>query len=166
MTHERHYNIAIPKFSNKDSRGARVRVPAETLHRYAMDVSKHFGGVSVTPSQIGCWYNHWADPPEHECEEVMSLVTAREMDSRENWPTDPKTDKKARNASQVRDIDRDFLKQFSKQLGEELGQWTVMETETRTDVQFHTPAKRKGFKSPAIPEPIEREAELFSRLLE
>ncbi|MDP6413639.1 MAG: hypothetical protein QGG54_01130 [Gammaproteobacteria bacterium] len=166
MTHERRYSIAIPKFSNRDSRGARVRVPAETLHRYAAEISKHFGGVTVTPSQIGCWYNHWVDPPEHECEEVMSLVTAREMDGKENWPINPQTGKKAKNASQVRNIDREFLQQFSKQLGTELGQWTVMETETQTDVQFHTPIKRKGFKSLQIPEPIEREAELFSRLLD
>lgn len=143
-----------------------MRVPSKTLHRYTEELSKHFGGATVAPKQIGCWFNQWAEPPKHECEEVMRIIVARELDTGDSWPIDPESNEKVASEVRMNQLDREFVNKITKQMGIELGQWVIFETEKYIDITMHPPPIRKGAKSLKIPEKIETEGEVFSRLLE
>ena len=106
--HEKEYTITVPKLSNIDYKGARVRVPSKTLHRYTEELSKHFGGATVAPKQIGCWFNQWAEPPKHECEEVMRIIVARELDTGDSWPIDPESNEKVASEVRMNQLDREL----------------------------------------------------------
>jgi len=135
MKTEREFKLVVPKFDNDGH-----RISTEKLKEIALEMSKHFGGVSVFPKVLGCWEGKEG----LECEENALLVSARDSSDEKQFKDD-----------------MEFMKNLAKKVGNELGQEAVMLSEDIIkDVSFIA-----GLRKKEVPEAI-REKDFFKKLMD
>jgi len=114
---DRKFSIVLPKFDNTKIR----KIKPEILREFAIKMSNHFGGVTIKPSVLGCWFN--SDKNDFECEENIVLFSIRDSESTKNFEEQIKKD-------------REFIDNLSKEAGIKLGQKSVMKFEELTEGNF------------------------------
>ncbi len=105
---EREYKLIIPKWDNEGH-----KIKSEVIEKYAGEMSDKFGGVSITPSVLGCW----KDKGKIQCEENIELVSGRDIPDTTN------------GRSKIFEEDKKFLRKLAKQIGTDLGQDSIYVTE-------------------------------------
>jgi len=112
---DREYRIIVPKWDNSGR-----KIKAEELQAIAQKMSDHFGGVTIYPSVVGCW---WSDDRKFICEENAVFVSFADSESSEDWK------------KQIQDDER-FVFNLAKELGERFGQATVSVGKNNVEVAF------------------------------
>lgn len=108
------YSIMIPKYDNSGR-----KIKAEVLEEKVKRMARHFGGVSVIPSVLGCWED---DEGNLICEENAEVYSIRNYES----PEDVSKRKK----------DLEFVIDLAEEIGKELGQASIMVSNAKSEVVF------------------------------
>jgi len=138
---ERSYRMVLPKFDNDGH-----RIDNSRLEPYAVEMSRHFGGVTVYPTVVGCYV---PKDGELHCEENALLESARDI---------PQEDRP--RADEIFKRDKEFMRRLADRAGREFGQESVfVEEDIIKDVEF-----RMGKMTPSVPKRL-REVNPFYRLL-
>ena len=135
MKTEREFKVILPKYDNEGH-----RINTDELKSDALKMARHFGGVTVLPSILGCYETNG----ELQCEENMMLLSVRDS-------SDEGIMKK----------DRGFINSLAKDIGKRLGQESVfVEEDIIQDVSFVA-----GVRKESVPKII-REKDFFKRLMD
>ncbi|HDM76728.1 hypothetical protein DRP04_00185 [Archaeoglobales archaeon] len=108
---DKEFKIIVPKYSND-----RERIDSDVLATYAKKMAEYFGGVTVNPSILGCWFDRERD--QLVCEENLMLLSAFDASS--------KSESELERA-------RDFVRNLAREIGKDLGQAAVMVVEDNID---------------------------------
>lgn len=133
---ERTFRMLLPKYDN-----AGRRIDTDALRDIAKEVARRFGGVTVSPVELGCWVG----PDDRlQCEENLALEVTRTGATPEQL-----------------EQDRQWFLDLARRAGRLLGQEAVFvqeETDTRTTV---VPGERKLQLPPEL-----IEADFFKKLID
>lgn len=114
---EYEYRIIVPRYTN-DGRA----INFDDIKDYIMETIKHFGGVTIIPEVIGCWYSE--EKKDYVCDVSMIMIAARDREYAEgNW-------------EEVVKKDREFVENLAKRIADDLGQEAVFVEEDTVDVKF------------------------------
>ena len=119
---DRKFSLVLPKFDNDGH-----KIKPEILKEFSNKMSEHFGGVTINPSVLGCWFN--SDINKLECEENIVLFSVRDSETTPNFDEQIKKD-------------REFMEKLSKEAGVKLGQASVFMMEELVEGDFKE-GKRK-----------------------
>ena len=126
MIKEKEYTVIVPKYDNSGR-----KIKTEIIKKYTHEFGKHFGGVTVIPSVLGCVVDKRTK--KLQCEENIILMGNRDLD-------EYKGDEK--KIKEVTEDDIKFIDRISRRIGRVLGQDSIMTTEDYVDVDFEE-GKRK-----------------------
>ena len=112
------YSVVIPKYDNS---GRKIR--PEAIGDKVKKMARHFGGVTVIPSVLGCWEN---DKGNLVCEENTEAYSIRDVGK----------DMANSEISKIRKKDTEFMVELGEEIGEDLGQAVVMVSNARTEMAF------------------------------
>ena len=114
---DREFSLILPKFDNTKVR----KIKPEVLKEFSNKISEHFGGVTIRPSVLGCWFSSKTN--KLECEENIILSAVRDSETTPNFK------------EQI-EKDREFMNKLSEEAGIKLGQESVMIFENLTEGNF------------------------------
>lgn len=119
------YSIIIPKYDNSGR-----KIKPEVIEKKVRKMARHFGGVTVIPSVLGCWED---EDGKLVCEENAEIYSIRNFEGDED-------------KTKIRLKDLDFVFDLAKEIGEELGQASVMISNAKTEMAFVSGKYRENLK--------------------
>lgn len=105
-------SVIVPKFSNS---GRRIR--NERIESIGKELSEDFGGVTITPSVLGCWKS---DDGNLMCEENIKMTSA--LDTEGSDMSRAEAERK--------------MESLASDIADDFGQAAVMTSEEFTEVDF------------------------------
>jgi len=108
IDNKREYSLVFPLESNSGK-----PIPLGRYDKYIVEISKHFGGLTVFTDTLGCSVDKNEDTGEEklQCEPNILIKTNR-MD-----------DKK------TAEEDKEFIEEIAEKAGDEFSQWGIMKSE-------------------------------------
>ena len=110
------HELIVPKWDNSGR-----KIKAEEIEDIAKKMANRFGGVTITPSVLGCWVSKETD--SLICEENTIFSSVRDSESVDNF-----------ERRKVEDLE--FMKNLAKELGVKFGQEAIMSSEDVVEVRF------------------------------
>ncbi|MCD6467803.1 MAG: hypothetical protein J7L32_00605 [Thermoplasmata archaeon] len=126
------YSIIVPKYDNS---GRKIRV--DKIAEKVKKMARHFGGVTVIPSVLGCWED---DSGKLVCEENAEIYSIRDIDKNE----------KPSQISKIRNEDTNFIVKLGEEIGKDLGQAVVMVSNARTEMSFVSGEYKDSIKDTGV----------------
>ena len=113
---EAKFEVVVPKFDNSGN-----QISPKVIKEIAINMSNRFGGVSLIPQVLGCWFNR--ETSSLECEHHTLVFSGRdcEGESAKDWMKKEKVS----NCSHLVIKDKEFMDKLSKDTGEKFGQQTI-----------------------------------------
>jgi len=133
------YRIILPKYDNEGH-----RIDTDVLRDFSKEVAQEFGGVTVTPTILGCFIG---DDGSLQCEENMMIEASS---------SEPDVDETLRQ--------RFFMHQLADRSGEILGQETIMMQEESDTKTTFLPTPGRTERPPVSRDMIE--SDFFKRLID
>lgn len=127
---ESEFRIVVPKFDNSGN-----PISDRAISQIAKDMSDRFGGVTINPSVLGCWWDK--DRNRLMCENNTTMSSVRDCEGM--------SDNVCRDAVKK---DRVFVQDLAKRVGDDFGQASIMVSE---DVLRDTQFVETGFKQRVSP---------------
>jgi len=136
---DREFRLIIPKYDNDLH-----KIKTEEVKEIAKEMSKHFGGVTVYPSVLGCWKD--TETGKLQCEENIVITATRDSENTKNYEEQLKKD-------------REKMEKLAEIYGKRFGQKSVMWGRSITEVDF-----TKGKFRKSVPEHM-RDIDFFEKLI-
>jgi hypothetical protein len=149
MTKEREYRIILPKYSNVDENHARQKISTKTLEKYTRKISKHFGGVSISPTVAGCYVD---EKNSLVCDENIEITTNRAFFG-------SKTENEVARQTKT---DMTFIEKLSAEAAKEFGQDSIMFVTSPHEAEFVSGPKKATLRKGIVEKPNA----VLSRLLQ
>lgn len=115
---KREYKIIIPMNDNSGN-----YIPITSKQKYLSEIVNHFGGITVVPNTIGCYFSD--KTKQVECD-VNAIVYANRIFKDKN---------EILNHSQIQK-DREFIRNLSKEIGKDYGQESVFTSEMKCNADL------------------------------
>lgn len=106
------FQVIIPKGDN-----SKYKIKREYYKKYLSEINDRFGGSTIKPITLGCWYN---EKKKLICEPGFSIEEFRDFDSKKEMKNFSPKQKKEQLKK-----DYKFLQDIAKRIGKEFGQWSV-----------------------------------------
>lgn len=126
------YSVVVPKYDNS---GRKIR--ADKIAEEVKRMARHFGGVTVIPSVLGCWEN---DDGNLVCEENAEVYSIRNID-KDSTPQD---------TAKIRKKDTEFIVELGEKIGNDLGQAVIMVANARTEMSFVSGEYKDSIKDTGV----------------
>lgn len=104
---EAEFKIILPKFDNS---GNPIKI--DKIKAVSGKLSDRFGGVTITPTVLGCW--HDKEMEELLCEQNVELIAVRDCGTISN-----------KRCRVMIDKDKSFMRSLAKEVGNDLGQASI-----------------------------------------
>lgn len=130
MKQESEFRIVVPKFDNSGN-----PISDKAISQIGREMSDRFGGVTINPSVLGCWWDK--DRKKLMCENNTIMSSVRDCEGLE--------ENACRDMVQ---FDRGFVEELAERVGNDFGQASIMVSEDiLKDAQF----VESGFKQRVSP---------------